>query len=399
MAHILEKNFKNTIHGKLSRYLFLLLGSASIIFVLLLSFNSVSVRRYNENMERVLCLNEFYIHLDQTYAALKEYTKYGTNTSYDRLQQENQLLEKRLDELYNMEISSTFFRDMQDIRSMVTYYREKIDEVHEKFIYDKEKYYQSDTQRAVSSLFEEASGIYTAIGWQYKDLHVTLINEANKIQLELNEKVQAAYMLLLLLLGVCVFLLIIYGGKMALMISKPLRTLTDAAENVIHGKLEQFQVVSVEPPSYEEVTTLVSAFNLMLSRLKDHIQTMEESAEKTKALHEKEKENMKISTLLKESELKTLQLQVNPHFLFNTLTMIAQTAYLEDTDLTVELLHRTAQLLRYNLDSSGHWHTKLKCLEIIFIFRSSVLGSGSNLILFWMKGFIRLKSQALFYSH
>lgn len=353
MAHILEKYFKNTIRGKLSRYLILLLGTASLIFILLLSFNSVLVQRYNQNMQRILCLNEFYIHLDYTYASLKDYTKYGNETSYEKLWEENKLLQKRLDELNSMEINSIFFRDMQDIQSMVTYYQDKIEEIHGKFIYSKEEYYLPDTQRAVSRLFEEASDIYTAIGWQYKDLHVTLINEANKIQMNLNEKVKCVYILLLFLLGICVFLFIFYGVNMAVMISQPLRTLTYAAENVIHGELEQFQVIAIAQPGYEEVATLVSAFNLMLSQLKGHIQMMEESAEKTRALHEKEKENMKITTLLKESELKTLQLQVNPHFLFNTLTMIAQTAYLGDTDLTVELLHRTAQLLRYNLDYSG----------------------------------------------
>lgn len=48
-------------------------------------------------------------------------------------------------------------------------------------------------------------------------------------------------------------------------------------------------------------------------------------------------------------ELKTMQAQINPHFLFNTLNSVARMALLEDAPQTEELIYNLSDLLRYNL--------------------------------------------------
>ena len=57
-----------------------------------------------------------------------------------------------------------------------------------------------------------------------------------------------------------------------------------------------------------------------------------------KELHEKDVENLKITSRLKTSQMQALQRQINPHFLFNTLNVISDTAYLEEAPETRELL-------------------------------------------------------------
>jgi sensor histidine kinase YesM len=64
------------------------------------------------------------------------------------------------------------------------------------------------------------------------------------------------------------------------------------------------------------------------------------------------KENIKSvekDRLVKELELKMLQSQINPHFLFNTLNSIAKLAYLEGAARTSDLTVSVSRLLRYNL--------------------------------------------------
>jgi len=64
-----------------------------------------------------------------------------------------------------------------------------------------------------------------------------------------------------------------------------------------------------------------------------------------------EKEIKEYQLLLKESELKRLHNQINPHFLFNTLNTLSKKAYLEDAFETSDLISTVANLLRYNLRS------------------------------------------------
>ena len=110
---------------------------------------------------------------------------------------------------------------------------------------------------------------------------------------------------------------------------------------------------------------LVNAFNTMIEQMRSYIKEIEENASAKVSLHEKELENLKISNLLKSSELKVIQMQINPHFLFNTLNMIAQTAYLGDSDTTVFLLGKTAELLRYSLDFMGRSVTLARELTML----------------------------------
>jgi len=56
-----------------------------------------------------------------------------------------------------------------------------------------------------------------------------------------------------------------------------------------------------------------------------------------------------METHLKDAELKYLQAQINPHFLFNTLNAGAQLAMLEDAEKTEEYLQNVAAFFRYRI--------------------------------------------------
>ena len=55
---------------------------------------------------------------------------------------------------------------------------------------------------------------------------------------------------------------------------------------------------------------------------------------------------------LDEVRLQMLKNQINPHFLFNTLNMIASTAQIEDAAATEKMIHALSRLFRYNLKST-----------------------------------------------
>lgn len=77
-----------------------------------------------------------------------------------------------------------------------------------------------------------------------------------------------------------------------------------------------------------------------------------------KQLHEQEiklieamSNRIKMEKSLKEMELKTLQAQVNPHFLFNTLNTIACMAVFESAKTTEHMTYSLANLLRYSINN------------------------------------------------
>ena len=56
---------------------------------------------------------------------------------------------------------------------------------------------------------------------------------------------------------------------------------------------------------------------------------------------------------LKEAQLKFLQAQINPHFLFNSLNAGSQLAMMEGADRTEDFLSRMADFFRYNVKKTG----------------------------------------------
>nr|WP_275950534.1 sensor histidine kinase [Clostridium sp. MCC353] len=91
----------------------------------------------------------------------------------------------------------------------------------------------------------------------------------------------------------------------------------------------------------------------MADEVQASIRHVQEKSQLENQLLEKENENLKVKELLIETELKVLQGQMNPHFLFNTLSLISKMAYLEGAEKTSELMETTTDLLRYSLDKSN----------------------------------------------
>ena len=129
-------------------------------------------------------------------------------------------------------------------------------------------------------------------------------------------------------------------------LTKPIEQLSHSAEKIAEGN---FDIELTQTHTGDETDILASAFIKMVKSIRNYIDELKEHAEVEKKLKEQEYQNLKMKALLKEAELKFLQSQINPHFLFNTLNAASQLALIEGADRSSEFMENIAQLFRYNL--------------------------------------------------
>ena len=75
----------------------------------------------------------------------------------------------------------------------------------------------------------------------------------------------------------------------------------------------------------------------------------EELHNKNLELMEEVKLRSEVEAALKEADLKALQAQINPHFLFNVLNTIGRLALLENAEKTQEMIYAFSDMMRYTL--------------------------------------------------
>lgn len=201
----------------------------------------------------------------------------------------------------------------------------------------------------------------------YCDSFITKLNESyiknnNIIYNESKKKEGEVYRLLSFFIIITISISIIYTGLFIKGILNKLQVLFDAATNVSNGS---FTEITAEKTNIYEINILYDAFNTMIINLKGYIDSLKENAKLEAKLREDEMKILKYENALKLSQLKVLQSQINPHFLFNTLNCINQTAVCEKAFKTEELITSVASMLRYSLSMMDRNATLAEEINIV----------------------------------
>jgi len=161
------------------------------------------------------------------------------------------------------------------------------------------------------------------------DLELT---EYQSFYQQLNERNDAFRKFIIYLFLTSVLLAVFFALWFSKELNEPIQVLTNMAREVSAGKLDG---KTIEIQSNDEMKILGEAFNQMRGNIHELIQEIQKKSEQEQ--------------LMKELELKHLQNQVNPHFLFNTLNTISRMAFLENAEQTTRLIESVSSLLRYSL--------------------------------------------------
>lgn len=166
-----------------------------------------------------------------------------------------------------------------------------------------------------------------------------------------------------------VLLIVILTGT----ITKPLTSLSDKANEISRGGLENVEPLKIH--SNDEVGNVTRAFNQMLASIKEYIAKIREQMVTESAMKEK---SLLMENQMKDAQLKYLQAQINPHFLFNTLNAGAQLAMVEGADRTGEYISNMADFFRYNVKKDNEQVKISEEIELVdsYIYIMNVRYSG-----------------------
>lgn len=139
----------------------------------------------------------------------------------------------------------------------------------------------------------------------------------------------------------------------ALWISLSINRVTDPMDRLARmaGEISSgnFDVEDIETDTVREVGTVIAAFNTMKHDIRQYIAELNRQQQIEQGYMEERLRNLKMEQLLKRMELYTMQAQMNPHFLFNTLNTGVQLAITEDAEKTADFMEHLADFFRHNM--------------------------------------------------
>lgn len=302
--------------------------------VLLFGINSMSnelEKVYQEN----LTLNTLSENLNAVQDSMTEYLNNKTTEALENYYRSEQNYNSMIQEMTDEVSSVTFKRMERNIKNMSEQYLALTSQTIEaKRGRNVEKY---------AVRYESATQLYEYIDSYIYGLNIEqfITNSQNYNELSAAFRVfeYVSMMVMAVVVTVNVAIIIKFTGSMI----QPLKNLSNLANEVAEGNLD---IELSETHSKDEIGVVTSAFNQMVVSLRQYIERIKESMEIERRLKEKE---LLMEAHLTDAQLKYLQAQINPHFLFNTLNAGAQLAMMEDADRTYEYVQKVANFFRYNV--------------------------------------------------
>ncbi|MEI6387107.1 MAG: histidine kinase [Spirochaetota bacterium] len=186
--------------------------------------------------------------------------------------------------------------------------------------------------------------------------HVRGRSEELRADLDRSERITFIVMALVLLGGA------LLAGRISAGIASPIRRLADSLGRFSGGELGM-------PPlpvtRGDEIGVVIDSFNRMTTEIRAHVEAIHEKANIEAELAEQHLRLLEAENALKHAEIRWLQNQVNPHFIYNAFNSILSLARLEDAKRTASSVESLAVLLRNALRSGRAMNSLGEEMEVV----------------------------------
>ncbi|WP_019414468.1 sensor histidine kinase [Paenisporosarcina sp. TG20] len=326
---------------------------ASVVLLIMLSiwlaftyYNQKTQNQYNDILQRYLIMNEVTSASQQVITDLNNYLLNPSLANFEQINMSQEEIRYAKHEVYNLiNVENEF---------ALTNYINLIDSFIETT--NRSLKFQSEEEvEASTKEFSEATRISKYISEMTLTVIDTELKTYDRFYREIIEQSDEFKKLGIWLLLLIIVFLLLLTYWFSLTITRPVQQLTKAANELSKGRFDR----PIKVESNDEISFLAKTFDQMRININNLISEIQQKAQLE---HELQQNKL----LLQESQLRSLQSQINPHFLFNTLNTLSKKAYLEGAEETSDLLVSVAGLLRYNLkrlDRSVTIHEEVVVLQ------------------------------------
>jgi len=335
----------NSISRKYTRGYFFILASAFLVFIFSFINSQIVTYRYQREMDDLLAINRIYADVGKVHSMSPPFSIETVSNMKSEIDNTRQTIGQIFDSL-----NESYTREVLDLCCMVETYLDQTEEMADYIVYhigsDNTDLFEVLNHPDFIALWQESESIKNYIEYSFRDIYAVKLLQTEQVHTSLStfrltmNSIQV--LIVLVALGSC----LLFYQRVVNGISKSVAQLTQFTKD-INKNPEIQRRISIQ--TGDEIELFSVAFNEMLDQIQCQIAALEEDSQIKEKLSAVEMENLRVVSALQGSELKFLQSRINPHFLFNTLNMIVQTAKLEGADDTARLLETTAELLRYSL--------------------------------------------------
>ena len=266
-------------------------------------------------------------------------------------------------------LQSTCYTDLQDIRDQLSYFSDMLTYSYSRNLadlyYTTESYlsasedllnslrYSSsdpDSSQALQARYNDTIETASFINQIFEAVYQEQLDSVTLMENTLRT-LSVIFNIVLLLFCTIGFFICYKVFQKASAFSDSLVEITHFSNNIISDNAITKDRMAENGPW--EIATIAEALNRMLNMIEQYVEKQQEDAHMREQLQAAELENMNIQATLQATRYHLLQSRINPHFLFNTLNMISQTAYLEQAPEAVKIITALSKLLRYNLTQTS----------------------------------------------
>jgi two-component system sensor histidine kinase YesM len=183
-------------------------------------------------------------------------------------------------------------------------------------------------------VLENIRGVSDVVEESVQDYMLFEVNQAEQRYKENQARFTRLAIFYMILLPCVILFSVAAAWIISASIYIPIKKLHDVTTTITKNDLQ----VLVTSDNLDEISELGMSFNVMIGRIRDLLDAKI-----------KEQEN------LKKAELRALQAQINPHFLYNTLDTIVWMAEANKSDQVIEIVRALSSFFRIALSKGKDW--------------------------------------------